>query len=85
MAYLLKTPTVRERPAGFGRLFWRMPIDRGDTLLVYGAAVVRTRTPSVQETQTADYCYQGGHEYILSNTEYQILTNAGYGSYITTI
>lgn len=85
MGYKLVTPTRKEGPAGFGRLFWRYKIDRGDTLLVYGTAVVRTRTASVQETLDADYCYLGGHEYILSNDEYQILTNAGYGSYITTI
>lgn len=85
MAYLLKTPFRNEGPAGFGRLFWRYKIARGNTLLVFGTAVVETRTASVQETLDADYCYLGGHEYILSDAEYQILVNAGYGSYITTI
>jgi len=83
MPYLLKTPTVKEGPAGFGRLFWRYMIDRGDSLLVFGTSVVRQRTPAVQDTQTADYCYLGGHEYYLSEAEYQILYNAGYGPYIT--
>jgi len=85
VAYLLKPPTVDESPAGFGRLFWRYRIARGDTLMVFGTAVVRQRTPSVQDTQAADYCYQGGHEYYLSQTEYNILNNAGYGQYITNV
>jgi hypothetical protein len=85
MAYLLKPPTREEGPAGFGRLFYRYRITRGDTLLVYGTSVVRTRTPGVQETLDADYYYLGGHEYYLSNNEYTILTNAGYGAYITTV
>ena len=85
MAYLLKPPTVKEGPAGFGRLFWRYKIDRGDSLLVFGTSVVRQRTPAVQDTQSADYCYLGGHEYYLSDAEYTILVNAGYGAYITTI
>lgn len=85
MAYLLKTPTVKEGPAGFGRLFYRYKIDRNDSLLVYGTAVTRLRTPSVQETQEARYAYVGGHEYYLTQVEYDILVNAGYGQYITTV
>ena len=85
MAYILKPPTVKEGPAGFGRLFWRYKLDRGDSLLVFGTSVIRQRTPAVQDTQTADYCYLGGHEYYLSDVEYTILVNAGYSAYITTV
>jgi hypothetical protein len=85
VAYKFKPPTVKEGPAGFGRLFWRYKIDRGDSILVYGTATTRTRTPAVQDTLDADYCYLGGHEYILSAKEYTILVNAGYGAYITTV
>jgi endonuclease YncB( thermonuclease family) len=81
--YLLKPPTVDESPAGFSRLFWRYRIARGDTLLVNGTVVTRLRTPGVDQTQEADYCYQGGHEYILSEAEYTILVNAGYSANIT--
>ena len=83
MPYTFSPPTVEEGPAGFGRLFWRFRIARANTLLVYGTAVVSERTPGVDETQAADYCYLGGHIYTLSPTEVTILTNAGYGSYIT--
>jgi len=85
MAYLFKPPTVDESPAGFSRLFWRYRIARGDTILVYGTTTVRTRTPGVDETQDADYCYLGGHEYILSQGEYDILVANGYSANITTI
>jgi len=85
MAYLFKPPAVDESPAGFSRLFWRYRIARGDTILVYGTTTVRTRTPGVDETQDADYCYLGGHEYILSQGEYDILVANGYSANITTI
>jgi hypothetical protein len=85
MAYQFTPPTVDETPAGFGRLMWRYRIARGDTLLVYGTAVTRLRTPGVDQTQDADYCYQGGHIYNISEVEKNILTNAGYGDLITII
>jgi hypothetical protein len=85
MAYLFKPPTVNEGPAGFGILFWRYKIARADSILVFGTSVLRTRTPAVQDTQSADYCYLGGHEYILTQNEYNILVGAGYGANITTV
>jgi len=81
--YLLKPPTVEEGPAGFGRLFWRYRITRSDSLLVNGTVVTQLRTPGVDQTLAADYCYLGGHEYYLTQPEYDILVNAGYSAYIT--
>ena len=43
------------------------------------------RTPGVDQTLEADYCYLGGHEYILSTDEYNILVANGYGANITAI
>ena len=85
MAYMFKPPMVEEGPAGFGRLFWRFRIARANTILVYGSIVKSERTPGVDETQSADYCYLGGHEYIITIPEYNILVAAGYGANITTI
>lgn len=85
MAWQFTGPTVDETPAGFGRLFWRFRIARADTLLVYGTAVTSVRTPGVDQTLEADYCYQGGHVYIISDAEKTILTNAGYGAYIKSV
>jgi hypothetical protein len=39
----------------------------------------------VDETQAADYCYLGGHEYIITDPERTILINAGYGANITIV
>jgi hypothetical protein len=85
MAYLFKPPTVEEGPAGFGRLFWRYRINRANTILVYGTTIYSQRTPGVDETQAADYCYLGGHEYFISSVERTILINGGYSDYITTV
>jgi hypothetical protein len=85
MGYLFKPPTTEEGPAGFGRLFWRYRIARANTILVYGTTIYSQRTPGVDETQEATYCYLGGHEYFLSQAEYDILTNGGYAPYITTV
>jgi hypothetical protein len=85
MAYQFTPPTVDETPAGFGRLMWRYRIARGDTILVNGTTVTRVRTPGVDETISADYCYQGGHIYPITPVERTILINAGYGAYITTV
>jgi hypothetical protein len=64
---------------------WRYRIARANTILVYGTAVVSERTPGVDETQAADYCYLGGHEYIITDPERTILINAGYSANITTV
>ena len=85
MVYQFTPPAVDETPAGFGRLMWRYRIARGDTLLVNGTAVTRVRTPGVDQTLEADYYYLGGHIYNITPTEVTILTNAGYGAYITTV
>jgi hypothetical protein len=85
MTYIFKPPTVEEGPAGFGRLFWRYRIARGNSILVYGTTIRSERTPGVDETQAADYCYLGGHEYVITPVERTILINGGYAAYITTV
>jgi len=83
--YILEPPTVDEGPAGFGRLFWRYKITRGDTLLMTGGVVTRSRTYSVQEVADADHAYLGGHKYVLSPLEYTQLVAAGYSANITVV
>lgn len=85
MPYKLTPPTVDEGPAGFGRLFWRYKLTRGDTLLMTAGVVTRTRTPSIQEVIDADYSYMGGHSYIISPNENALLVAAGYGANITVV
>jgi hypothetical protein len=85
VTYILNPPTVREGPAGFGRLFYRYPVHRGDTLLVTDGVVTRVRTPSIDEFNAAQQVYQGGHVYELSQAEHDLLVAAGYADYITTV
>jgi hypothetical protein len=63
--YLFKPPTVEEGPAGFTRLFWRYRIARANSILIKDGIVTSVRTPAVQDTQSADYCYLGGSEYVI--------------------
>ncbi len=85
MTYILKPPTVEEGPAGFGNLFYRYKITRGDSLIMTGGVVTRQRTFSNVQTNAADFVYLGGHEYVLSPIEYTQLVAAGYGAYIQTL
>lgn len=85
MTYILKPPTVDEAPAGFGRLMYRYKITRADSLIMTNGVVTRQRTFANTQTDAADYVYLGGHEYVLSPTEYTQLVAAGYGAYITTV
>ena len=85
MTYILKPPTVEEGPAGFGRLFYRYKITRGDSLIMTAGVVTRQRTFSNVQTSAADFVYLGGHQYVLSPIEYTQLVAAGYGSYITSV
>jgi hypothetical protein len=60
-------------------------IPRGYSLLVNGTTVTEVQTPYQNDIENADACYMGGHEYILTNAEAQILIDAGYSSYLTPI
>jgi len=72
--YTFKPPTVEEGPAGFGILFWRYRLPRANSILVNGSVVTSIRTPAVQDTQSADYCYLGGHEYIIPSQNITFFT-----------
>lgn len=60
-------------------------IPRGISLLVSGTTVTENMTPSQDDLAAADYYFLGGHEYTVSDEQAQVLTNAGYGSYLTQI
>lgn len=60
-------------------------IPRGITLLVTGTTVVENMTPSQDDLAAASYYFLGGHEYVVSDEQAQVLTNAGYSSYLTLI
>lgn len=60
-------------------------IPRGISLLVTGTVVTENMTPSQDDLAAADYYFLGGHEYTVSDTQAQVLIDAGYGDYLTQI
>lgn len=60
-------------------------IPRAYSLLVNGTTVTEVQTPYQDDMANADAAYLGGHEYILTDAEAQILIDAGYGDYLTPI
>ena len=60
-------------------------VPRGMSLLVNGTTVTEIQTPYQDDIANADAAYLGGHEYILTDAQAQILIDAGYSSYLTQI
>jgi hypothetical protein len=60
-------------------------IPRGYSLLVNGTTVTKIQTPSQDQLAAASYYFLGGHEYTVSQAQADVLTNAGYGDYLTVI
>jgi hypothetical protein len=60
-------------------------VPRGITLIVNGTVVTETQTPYQDDLSDADAYYLGGAEYILTDSEAQILIDAGYSDYLTPI
>ena len=77
MPYLFRPPVVMEAQPDAGRLFGRVKIPRGVSVLVTGSTVVEKRWPTIEEIEAADVCYMGGHEYVLSDGQAQPLIDAG--------
>ncbi len=61
--------------------FYRMT--RGVALIVNGATVTESRYPYQEDLESADAFYLGGHTYTISDAEATVLTDAGYGEYIS--
>lgn len=60
-------------------------IARGQTIIVNGTNVSVTLTPSQDDLASASYYFLGGHEYIISDYQAQVIINAGYGDYVTPV
>jgi hypothetical protein len=60
-------------------------VPRGYSLLVNGTTVTKIQTPSQDQLAAASYYFLGGHEYVVSQAQADVLTNAGYGDYLTVI
>lgn len=79
----LNLPTVDENLWTADRFWSRYRIARGISLLVSGATVTATQYPYQEDLDSYDYVYLGGHVYDITDAEATVLTNAGYGGYIT--
>lgn len=82
MPYIFKTPTVSEGPIGEHRLFQFYRQDRGVTVVKYNDEYYEVRYPSEDDLAESDAFYIGGHEYVVSDSEADDLTDAGYGDYL---
>ena len=60
-------------------------IPRAYTLIVNGTTVTQVQTPYQNDLEDADAYYLGGHEYVLTEAEAQILIDAGYSDYLEPI
>ena len=60
-------------------------VARGQTIIVNGTTVTLTLTPSQDDLAAASYYFLGGHEYVISDEQAQVLINAGYGDYVTPV
>ena len=76
-------PTVEESLGPTTGLFKFFKCTRGVALYVNGTTVTESRYPYQGNLDAADHAYLGGHSYTISDAEATILTNAGYGAYIS--
>lgn len=84
--YLFTTPTVRETPAGYDRLFIRYAIDRGVTVIKrMDGSFYDARYPALTELEASADFWLGGHVYTLDQETRDELVAAGYGAYITQV
>ena len=60
-------------------------VARGQTMIVNGATVTLTLTPSQDDLAAASYYFLGGHEYEISDYQAGVLTAAGYGTGLTPV
>lgn len=81
LLYFFKTPTWHERMWG-NRLFDRMHLDVGHSILKFGNSYQRVDNPSTDQIESADAAYLGGRTYLVTKAEAQDLTNAGYGQFV---
>ena len=77
--YYLTPPTEEYGPAGGGRLFIRYRLTRGRSLMRVNGVWSTTTFPTEDVKNAADIFFMGGHQYEISQSDYQSLINAGYG------
>jgi hypothetical protein len=80
MPWTFRPPTVDEGPASWSdRLFVRVKLTRGITVLNNGGLYAAVRYPTQDEIAAATAAYQGGHEYEVTDEVRAALIAAGIG------
>ena len=77
--YIFKTPTVREGPAGGGRLFNFYKLDRGISIVQSGASYSQSRYLLDEDLADYDIVYRGGYEYVVDEATKAALIAGGVG------
>lgn len=86
MGWILRPPVVKEGPAADGPLFSRYKLYRGISIIQRQDNTWYTaRYPSQTELEAAQRYYLGGHDYPLTETEYNLLVAAGFGGNIEVV
>jgi hypothetical protein len=87
--YQFVTPSVKETPIAWDRLFIRYGLLRGVSVLMIDGTYNTYRFPGQTEVAAAAEVYLGGHTYIIDEKTKDRLTNASiggvYGEYITAL
>lgn len=79
-SWTFRPPTIDEGPASWGnRLFVRVKLTRGITILDNGGTYTAVRYPTQDEIAAATVAYQGGHEYEVDDATKAALIAAGVG------
>lgn len=76
-------PTVEEAMGPTTGLFRFYKMTRGVAVLIRDGVATETRFPYAGDIDLADFAYLGGHDYVISDDEATMLTNLGYGDYIS--
>ncbi|MGW2513658.1 hypothetical protein ACWC0A_30540 [Streptomyces scopuliridis] len=78
--WTFRTPSIDEGPASWDdRLFIRVKIARGITVLDNGGTYTAVRYPTQDEIAGATVAYQGGHEYVVDDATKAALIAGGVG------
>jgi hypothetical protein len=77
--YIFKTPTVREGPAGGGRLFNFYKLDKGISIVKSGASYSQARYLLDEDLADYDIVYRGGYEYVVNEATKAALIAGGVG------
>lgn len=85
MPYLFTPPSQPQGSVVGGRLFGRMRLSVGQTLLKKDGFYTLVYDPSGEDVDAADIAYLGGHEYLVSDVEAADLRTAGYSANLKAI